>query len=195
MVAAIEAGDEAGGVGVGGGAAGEEGDFVEEGAEFAEELAIGVGGGLEEEAFGDEAEDAIERVVDGEFVEGAGEAVLAVGAAELVGDAEFAAEEGEFVVEGLVGAVGSGVELGAEVGGEEMGEEFEPIVGVVVERGGVVDEGEVVGVGEHGEEVAGGFVKLCFEVVGFGVVDFGEDLEGGVAEAEDAGRSWWRRCG
>ena len=104
------------------------------------------------------------------------------GRRELVGDAEFAAEEGEIVVEGLVGAVGSGVELGAEVGGEEVGEEFEePITWEWWWRGGgvVVDEGEVVGVGEHGEEVAGGFVKLCFlEVVGFGVVDFGGGFGG-----------------
>lgn len=187
LVAAVEAGDEFGGIGIGGDAVGGESDFLEEGAELVEELAIGGGGGLEEEAFGDEAEEAVEGVIEGEFVEGAGEAVLAVGAADLVGDAEFSTEEGEVVVEGLVVAVRGGVEFFEESGGEEMGEEFEPVVGVVVERGGVMEEGEIVGVGEEGEEVAGGFFfAVVFGFVGGGLKHFGEDLEGGVAEAEDA---------
>ena len=186
LVAAVEAGDEAGGVGVGGGAVRGEGDIVEHGAEFVEELAIGGEAGLEEEAFGDETEDAVEGVVDGEFVEGAGEAVLAVGAAELVGDAEFATKQREVVIEGLVGAVRGGVEFAAEIGCEETGEEFEPVVGLVMEGGGVVDEIEVVGVGEHGEEILGGFAFTLFAIGSFGAMDFGEDLEGEVGEAENA---------
>ncbi len=139
LVAAVEAGDEFGGVGVFGDAAGGEGDFVEEGAEFVEELAVGGVGGLEEEAFGDETEGAVEGVVESEFVEGAGEAVLAVGAAELVCDAEFSAEEGELVVEGLVVAVRGGVELVAKVFGEEVGEEFEPVVRLMMELCSVME--------------------------------------------------------
>jgi hypothetical protein len=185
FVALVEAGDEGGGS-VGGGEVGVQGDVGEGFAEFGEELAGGGGGGEGEEAFDDAAEDLVEAVVGGEFVEGAGEDVVAVGAAELVGDAEFAAEEGKVVVVADVVAVRGAVEFGAEVEGEDAGEQVEPDVGLGVECGVVVfEELEVEGVGEEDEEVAGGLgLALIFGAIG--AVHFGEDLKGGVGEAEDA---------
>jgi hypothetical protein len=158
LEAATEAGNEASRVGIGAGEVTNEGDGIERVAKFGEEGAVFVGAGEEEEAFDDETEDTIEGVVDGELVVGAGEEVLAVGAAELVGDAKFAAEEGEVVMERLVGAMGGGVDLTAEVVSEETGKEFEPVVGLIFERRGMMfEKREVEGIGEEDEEVAGGF--------------------------------------
>ena len=159
--------------------------------QLAEELSVRAVARQAPQALDDEAEDAVERVVGRELVEGDGEEVAARGPAQRLGDAPAPFEQRQLVFDRLVVTVRAALPLLAQVRGEEARQYLEPVAAAAQQRGErVLAHGQAARVREHVQEVPRRLLRTPLARLRGRVraraVRLRQHLHGAAAEAHDA---------